>query len=90
VVNQGGLSFLIVIIRFGIPTPNIFLRQQGSLGHIVITENEVEDILTILDISKASGPDAVSPRLLKEATQILKSPNVFEYTSLHNLSYYTN
>jgi hypothetical protein len=37
-----------------IPTPNIFLRQQGSLGHIVITENEVEDILTILDISKAS------------------------------------
>jgi hypothetical protein len=24
-----------------IPTPNIFLRQQGSLGHIVITENEV-------------------------------------------------
>jgi hypothetical protein len=33
-----------------IPTPNIFLRQQGSLGHIVIAENEVEDILKILDI----------------------------------------
>ena len=57
-----------------IPTPNIFLRQQGSLGHIVITENEVEDVLNFSDISKASGPDAVSPRLLKEATQILKSP----------------
>jgi hypothetical protein len=27
-----------------IPTPNIFIRHQGSLGHIVITENEVEDI----------------------------------------------
>ena len=53
-----------------IPTPNIFLRQHGSLGHIVITENEVEDILNILDISKASGPDAVSPRLLKESTEI--------------------
>jgi hypothetical protein len=50
-----------------------YTRQQGSLGHIVITENEVEDILKFLDISKASGPDAVSPRLLKEATQILKS-----------------
>jgi hypothetical protein len=37
-------------------------------------ENEVEDILNFLDISKASGPDAVSPRLLKETTQILKSP----------------
>jgi hypothetical protein len=23
-----------------IPTPNIFIRHQGSLGHIVITENE--------------------------------------------------
>lgn len=33
-----------------IPTSNIFLRQQGSPGHIVITENEGEDILTILDI----------------------------------------
>ena len=33
-----------------IPTPNIFLRQQGSLGHIVITENEVEDILKMLYI----------------------------------------
>ena len=28
-------------------TPNIFLRPQGSLGYIVITENEVEDILKI-------------------------------------------
>ena len=33
-----------------IPTPNIFLRQQGSLGHIVIAENEVEDILKMLYI----------------------------------------
>jgi hypothetical protein len=50
------------------------LTNKESLGHIVITEIEVEDILNILDISKSSGPDAVSPRLLKEATQILKSP----------------
>jgi hypothetical protein len=28
-----------------IPTPNIFLRQQGSLGHIVIAENKIEDII---------------------------------------------
>jgi hypothetical protein len=65
---------LFIWLQDYIPTPNIFLRQQGSLGHIVITENEDADILKFLDISKASGPDAVSPRLLKEATQILKSP----------------
>ena len=69
-------------------TPNTFLRQQGSLGHIVITENEVEDILKILDISKASGPDAVSPRLLKEATQILKSPFVDFLIYLLELEYF--
>jgi hypothetical protein len=68
------------------PPQIYFLDNKESLGHIVITEIEVEDILNILDISKSSGPDAVSPRLLKEDTQILKSP----LTSLHNLSYYTN
>jgi hypothetical protein len=52
------------------------------VSNIVITENEVENILKFLDISKASGPDAVSPSLLKEATQILKSP----LSRLFNLS----
>ena len=75
------ISFVVILTLMilnlddtNIPTPNIFLKQQGSLGYIVITENEVEDILIFLDISKTSGPDAVSPRFLKEVTQILKSP----------------
>jgi hypothetical protein len=36
-------------------------------GHeqITVTENEVEDILKILDTSKAIGPDLLNPRLLK-------------------------
>ena len=68
-------------------TPNIFLRKQGSLGHIIITENEVEDILKILDIFKASGPDAGSPRLLK-ATQILRHPFVDFLIYLLELEYF--
>ena len=44
--------------------------------------------LKILDISKASGPDAVSPRLLKEATQILKSPFVDFLIYLLELEYF--
>jgi hypothetical protein len=34
----------------------------------------VEDILKILDTSKAIGPDLLNPRLLKEAASILKYP----------------
>ena len=79
---------LFIWLQDYIPTPNIFLRQQGSLGHIVITENEDADILKFLDISKASGPDAVSPRLLKEATQILKSPFVDFLIYLLELEYF--
>ena len=36
------------------------------MNNITITEEDVSDILKTLDTSKASGPDFVSPRLLKE------------------------
>jgi hypothetical protein len=36
--------------------------------------NPVEDILKILDTSKATGPDCINPRLLREAAPILKYP----------------
>jgi hypothetical protein len=58
-VIQGGLSFFTVI----------YLFEQ-----ITITENEVEDILKILDTSKAIGPDLLNPRLLKEAASMLRYP----------------
>jgi hypothetical protein len=59
------------------------------------TENEVEDILFFLDISKVSGPDAVSPRFLKEAIQILKSPlcrlfNLFLRTGIFPILFYSS
>ena len=44
-----------------------------TLSTIVITEEEVLDKLSILDVSKAYGPDKVPPKLLKEAkVQIYK------------------
>ena len=46
----------------------------NGLEQITITENEVEDILKILDTSKAIGPDLLNSRLLKEAASILKYP----------------
>ena len=54
----------------------------NGLEQITVTENEVEDILKILDTSKAIGPDLLNPRLLKEAASILKYP----LCTLFNLS----
>jgi hypothetical protein len=54
--------------------PDITDILINGLEQICITENEVEDILKILDTSKAIGPDLLNPRLLKEAASILKYP----------------
>ena len=54
--------------------PDITYILINDLEHITITENEVEDILKILDTSKAIGPDLLNTRLLKEATSMLKYP----------------
>jgi hypothetical protein len=45
-----------------------------KLRQIIITETDVDDILKTLDTSKATGPDMLNPRLLKEASSILKYP----------------
>ncbi len=54
--------------------PDITDILINGLEQITITENEVEDILKILDTSKAIGPDLLNPRLLKEAASMLKYP----------------
>jgi hypothetical protein len=54
--------------------PDITDILINGLEQIFITENEVEDILKILDTSKAIGPDLLNPRLLKEAASMLNYP----------------
>jgi hypothetical protein len=54
--------------------PDITDILINGLEQITITENEVEDILKILDTSKAIGPDLLNHRLLKEAAYMLKYP----------------
>jgi hypothetical protein len=56
-----------------VSVPDITDIFINGLEQITITENEVEDILKILDASKAIGPDLLNPRLLKEAAFILRS-----------------
>ena len=40
---------------------------ECNLDKIVASENEVHDLLTCIDTSKATGPDGISPKLLHEA-----------------------
>ena len=53
-----------------------------GISNIVATENEVHDLLKCIDPSKSTGPDGVSPRLLKEAGVAI----VPSLTKLMNLS----
>ena len=65
------------------PLPQIIANPSSDLGdEMLCTENEVFHLLSSLDVSKASGPDGISAKMLKyTATSII--PMV---TKLFNLS----
>ena len=52
--------------------PELTELQTDGLRQILITETEVEDIPKIVDTNKATCPDCINPRLLREAAPILK------------------
>ena len=45
-----------------------------NLATITITIKDVSDALENLNITKASGPDLISPKLLKEGAPVLSKP----------------
>ena len=61
-----------------------WFTRRHALNTILITDSDVEDVLKLLNTSKASGPDPISPRLLKEGSDILSHQlaRLFN-TSLH-------
>ncbi|CAC5368509.1 unnamed protein product [Mytilus coruscus] len=44
-----------------------------KLEELIISEQDVEDVLVNLDISKATGPDLISPRLLRSASTVYRA-----------------
>ena len=52
-----------------------FELPEHTLGDVRISSQDVEDVLRLLDTSKASGPDLIHPRLLKEGAFVL-SPHL--------------
>ena len=62
--------------------PDLDQNSEDVLEQITITELDVKGILATLDTSKASGPDLISPKMLKEASNALAYP----LSKLFNLS----
>lgn len=54
--------------------PKIPIVQLPSLGNMQVAEDNVLDILCNLNVSKAYGPDGISPRVLKECAIQIASP----------------
>ena len=47
---------------------------NNELNFITISEQEVKDVLDNLNVTKACGPDLISPRLLKKGASVLSKP----------------
>ena len=62
--------------------PDMTPTTNASIDTIIISENDVLGILKSLDVSKSTGPDNISPRMLRETAQSI-TPSL---TRLFNLS----
>ena len=54
--------------------PSLPLTVPYNHNHIIIHDCDVRDILTQLKLSKASGPDGINHKLLKEGAPFLVEP----------------
>ena len=65
-----------------IEIPNFNIRTDIDFTNIQVRESEVIDILKILKVNKATGPDGISNRMLKSTCNTVCAP----LTKLFNLS----
>ena len=54
--------------------PPLPLDTPSNLDNITITQSDIKDVLTLLKSSKASGPDGINQRILKEGAQFIIKP----------------
>ena len=69
-----------------LPPPNTFSHE--CLEIFEISPQTVKDVFDGLNTSKASGPDLMSLRLLKEGSSILAEPYSILYTSSLRLGHF--
>ena len=57
-----------------IPVPPFESKTNDSITDIFVTASEIVDIIQILDLKKASGPDKISHKMLKIASEKIAEP----------------
>ena len=68
--------------------PHNITSIESTLSHLTITPCDVKDAISLIDSSKASGPDFVSPKLLCEGSTELCTVLSHLFNSLLALSYF--
>jgi hypothetical protein len=61
--------------------PEISIFKNENLECLSFTAELVEKVLDKLDVSKASGPDGISPRILKSCAKVLSVSLAFIFTA---------
>ena len=61
-----------------------------TLEYITISIQDVKDVLQHLNVSKTSGPDLISHRLLKEGTNVLALPYSIVFNRFLEHGYFPN
>ena len=72
------------------PLPNLDPKTHVRLTQIIISEQEVIDMLENLNTHKASGPDGISNKMMKCVAKALAKPLTTLYNRLLNHSYFPN
>ena len=67
-------SFISSLEDANIPLPDIELKTDNFLRDIVITTEEIVDIIKIKNPNKASGPDIISHKMLKVCLEKIAAP----------------
>ena len=56
------------------PAPTLPLETDSTVTSVLVTAGQVEKLLRAVDVGKATGPDDVSPRILKHCAKELSGP----------------
>ena len=51
--------------------PTLLLDTPSNIDSITITQSDIKDVHTLLKSPKASGPDGINQRILKEGAQFI-------------------